>query len=98
MEPIKDADSDVFSSSKSDVGLAEGDPSFYGKSQGIITEERMTKIMLRYGVPLEFLCRLQGDSECIFYLGPMEVAVCEEMFRVRFFLPLHPFIKWLLNR
>lgn len=58
----------------------------------------MTKIMLRYKVPPEFVCRVSGNSKCISYPNPMEVAVSEETFIVRFRLPLHTFIEWLLGK
>lgn len=58
----------------------------------------MTKIMLRYEVPSEFMCRLPYDTKCISCPNPMKVAVCEETFRVGFRLLLYLFIKHLLAR
>lgn len=58
----------------------------------------MTEIVLKYGVPREFMCRLPGDTKCISYSGPMTVVVCEEIFIVGFCLLLHSFIGHLLGR
>lgn len=98
---IGNVDLDVSSSNRGDVGLAEGNPHFTRSPRaprGIMTKEMMAKIVLRYGVSLEFVCRLPGDSKCISYPVPIEVAVCKEMFRARFYLSLHPFILCLLDR
>lgn len=58
----------------------------------------MTKIVLRYGVPSEFVCRLPGNTECISYSGPMKVAICKETFKARFCLLLYLFIEGLLGK
>lgn len=41
---------------------------------------RIREIMLRYGVPPEYVYRLSSDSECISYPDAIEVAICEETF------------------
>lgn len=58
LEPIKDANLSISSSSEGDVGSMEGDLPLYGKPRGIITKKRMTEIVLRYRMPPKFICRL----------------------------------------
>lgn len=60
--------------------------------------ERIRKIVSRYGVPLIYICKLSGDSECISCLSPIKVVVCKEIFRASLHLPLHPFVEKLLAR
>lgn len=59
--------------------------------------KRIREIMLRYGVPFEYLYRLPGDSECISYPDLIEVTVCKETFRTRLCLPLYPFVEKFLS-
>lgn len=86
------------SPSGSDGSPTKDDPPLYEKLWGLMTEERMAQVMFRYGVPSDFIYRLPGDTECFSYPSPIEVAVCEEMFKVGFCLPLHLFIEHLLAR
>lgn len=58
----------------------------------------MTKIMLRYGVPSEFIYRLPSDTKSISCPSLMEVVVYKETFRAKFYLPFYPFIERLLAR
>lgn len=58
MEFGRDTDSNVSNGSEGDVGLVEDGPSLYRMPWGIIIKERIVEIMLRYGVPLEFVCKL----------------------------------------
>lgn len=98
LKSIRNADLNVSSSSRGDDGPIEDDLLLCGRPWAIMTEERMTKIVLRYKVPHEFVCKLFGDTECIFYPNPIEVAVCKETFRTEFHLQLYIFIEHLLAR
>lgn len=66
--------------------------------QGLLITEQLREIVSKYRMPPEFMRRLLDDGECISYPGPMKVAMCEETFQAGFYLPLHPFIEWLLAR
>lgn len=91
---------DVFSKSVDNVSPTEDNPPspIYGMCRGLLKLEQIREIVSRYRVPLEFVCRLLGGSKCISCPGSVDVAVCEETFRVGFCLPLHLFIEWLLAK
>lgn len=61
-------------------------------------EKWITKIMLNYGMPHEFMCKVPNDTKCISCPNPIELVVCEETFKVGFCLPLYPFVECLLTR
>lgn len=48
--------------------------------RGLMMVKRVREIVFRYGVPPEFVCKLSGDSEYIFYSSPIEVTMSEETF------------------
>lgn len=63
------------------------DSSLYERFQGLMKKELITMI-----VPSEFICRLPCHNECISYPGPIETL------KVKFCLPLYPFIECSLAR
>lgn len=71
----RDADLDVFNESVGHTSPTEEDPPIYGMSQGLMTVEWIKEIVSKYGVPPKFVYKLLGGSECISYLGPIEVAI-----------------------
>lgn len=76
----------------------EGDLLIIGIPRGIMSSKRMGKLMLRYKIPPKYMCRIPSDDEYISTPDPSEVAMCKEIFRAKFYLPLYPFIERLLVR
>lgn len=91
-------DADLDSSSGSDDGPTVDNPPLYRRLRGLIMEKQMADIVLRYGVPNEFVCRLPSDDKSISCASPIELFVCDETFKAGFCLLLNPFIKCLLAR
>lgn len=46
-----------------------------------MSPERISKLMLKHGMPLDYVCRFPGNEEYISKLGSLEVAIYEESFR-----------------
>lgn len=79
-EFVREVDSDVSSASGSNIRLMEDEPHMVGILRVIILSERMSKLMLRYRVPPNYICRILSDDEYVSTLGPLKVAVCEGEF------------------
>lgn len=60
--------------------------------------EKMSGLVSRYGVLFSYVCRIPTINKYISTPSPLEIGVCEESFRAGFRVPIHHFIKGLLNR
>lgn len=69
LESMRDADLDSSNSSYS--GPTEDDPLLYGRPRGLMTEEQMIEIVLRYGLLRRFVCKLPNDTEYIYCPSPI---------------------------
>lgn len=75
-----------------EVSLIKDDPLIVRLPWGIISSKRIGELMLRYMVPLKYMCRIPIEDEYIYNLDSLEVVVCEETFQAKFCLPLYSFI------
>lgn len=95
-ESVGKVDSNVSSGSNGDVGLTKDDPFVVKIPRGITSSKRMDALVLRSGVPPDYVCRILGDEKYISSPSPLEVAICEETFQAEFCFSLYPFIQRLL--
>lgn len=58
--------------------------------------EKMGELVLRYGVPFGYICKVFNDDEYISTPCLLYISMCDESFQTRFYLPRHPFIETLL--
>lgn len=49
-------------------------------NRGIMAIKRMNELLMRYGVPSRYVCRLPTTGEYVSILGTLEIGVCEESF------------------
>lgn len=100
-EPLRQVDSNgskIFTTSDSDLGLAEDNLPMVVILQDIISLKRMQKLVLRYGVPLGYVYKVFNDDMHISTLGPLKVVMYEDRFCARFHLRMHHFIKTFLSK
>lgn len=68
------------SSSDKDDGPTNNDIPPVGVNRGTMTTQRMNELVIRYRVPLGYVCRIWTVSEYVSRPGPLEIRVCEESF------------------
>lgn len=87
-----------FRTSDDDGRLAEDNLLLIGVNRGNMIDKRMDELVSRYGVPLSYVYKIPTIIEYISMPGPLKIGVCEKTFRVRFWIPIHLFIKELVHR
>lgn len=90
--------SEMVTSSASDSGSTTSDPPSIKVKQGNMNAERIEELVLRYGVPSNYICRIPSIDEYGSMPGPLEIGMCEEIFKVGFRILIHAFIEELLHK
>lgn len=65
------------SSNNDGGGPANGDLLLVGVNRVTMIAPKLAKLVVRFGVPLKYICRLPDPGECVFALGLSEIGVCE---------------------
>lgn len=96
-EFIREVESNVSSTSGNNTSLMKDEPGITDIPRGIISDKRTYDLVSRYKVPLGYIYRIPFDDKYMSTPGLLEVDICEKVFWGGFHIPIHPFIKKLLN-